>query len=87
MSEPASAFTVKIDSDDPSWAYFTVNDPNAGPGYGFADLVNGSWEVYAVGSSEVGCPPGSEVVPPQVMAYFGIICPPSSGNSGTTGNT
>lgn len=88
LSVPANEVTVQIDNDEPTWAFWTVNDPNVGGGAGFANLIGGSWEIAAgPGSADVGCAPGP-TVPPQVMTYFGQTCPPgNSGNSGNIGTT
>jgi hypothetical protein len=92
LSLPANEITVTIDNDQPSWAYWTVNNPNVGTAYGFSQLIGGTWEIVAgPGSFGVGCPGGGQgqaVIPPQVMTYFGTTCPPTgSGNSGTSGST
>lgn len=92
LSLPSNEITVTIDKDEPSWASWTVNDPNAGPAYGFSELIGGTWQVVAgPGSAGVGCPGGSAVVPPQVMTYFGTVCPSTgtggTGATGSTGNT
>lgn len=100
LSVPDSEITVQLDRDETTWAYWTVNDPNSGVAAGFAELIGGTWEIYAgPGSADVGCSPGP-TVPPQVLTYFGQSCSPAgntgasgsgatgaSGNSGTTGNS
>jgi len=77
-SEPASAFNVTFDPNNPDWAKWTVNDPNIGAAAGFYESVNGVWQVVAgPGSQYVGCPPGPGVVPSQILSDFGGSCPPS----------
>lgn len=85
LSVPANGITVHADNDEPTWAFWTVNDPNNGAAAGFANLIGGSWQIAAgPGSADVGFAPGP-TVPPQVMTYFGQTC--RTGNTGNTGNT
>lgn len=78
-SEPASAFTERIDPNDTSWAMWTVNDPTVGMAYGFAQSSGGQWQVVAgPGSDDVGCGDGEVQVPTQVIADLGASCPGGS---------
>ncbi len=76
LSEPASAFTVTLDHNNPDWSRWSVNDPSIGSGYGYAELVNGTWQIVAgPGSGEVGCPPSTDLVPAEILSDFGAPCP------------
>lgn len=76
LSEPATAFTVTADHNNPDWSRWTVNDPSIGSGYGYAELMSGAWQIAAgPGSGEVGCPPATHLVPTQILSDFGAACP------------
>lgn len=74
-------FTAAQDPSDPTWAVWNVGgapgfQSQVSSGYGFAQLVNGYWEVVAgPGSAQVGCPPPANNIPNAVLAYFGVTCP------------
>jgi len=79
LSEPSTAFTVTPDRNNPDWSKWSVNDPSVGSGYGYAELVNGTWQIVAgPGSAGVGCPPSPHLVPAQIISDFGSSCPSSS---------
>lgn len=54
------------------YAVFAVTPllPMADDGYGFAQKVNGSWQVLDLGSSDVGC----GIVPTNVLDSFKVRC-------------
>jgi hypothetical protein len=73
-TEPASAFIVKVDAKNPTWARWTINDPNIGTASGYAQADHGNWQVAAgPGSDQVGCSE-SDPVPAQVLSAFGATC-------------
>jgi hypothetical protein len=79
-TEPSSAFSVKLDSDNPAWAKWEVDDPNVGVAYGFAESSAGVWTVVAgPGTADVGCPPPETLaVPASILDYFNLSCDASS---------
>lgn len=80
---PASHYQVTnvvVSSVDPTWARFDVQATPAYRGsfqdfYGVARRSGGRWTVLVVGTAEVGCPPGSNVVPVPVRPSLSIVCP------------
>ncbi len=73
-TEPATAFSISADPSLPRWAKWTIDDPNFGTAYGFAETLAGSWQIMAgPGSHQVGCLPGAEV-PSNVLSDFGYSC-------------
>jgi hypothetical protein len=80
---PASHYQVTnvvVSSVDPTWARFDVQAAPAYRGsfqdfYGVARRSAGRWTVLVVGTAEVGCPPGSNVVPVPVRPSLSIVCP------------
>ncbi len=65
---------------DAGWARFSIvaTPPYRGSFqniYGVAHRVHGSWRVLSVGTAEVGCPPGRNVVPLRLRPGLSIVCP------------
>jgi hypothetical protein len=70
-------FTYIRDPKDPSWVWFQVNPQpkyakSVQGGYGYAHLVNGTWQLAGPASSDVGCTASANqiVVPAAVFAQF-----------------
>ena len=93
---------INVSTVDPTWARFAVGPSNTDRatfqgGYGFVHRSAGRWRVTGFGTAQVGCPlTGSTtpaavtyvVVPPAVLAAFGLPCPsPAPPRPSTTTTT
>jgi hypothetical protein len=70
----AAVVHQRISKVNGSWIIFTTIPylPVTDPAYGFAEAVNGKWEIRDFGTATVGC----GTVPPAVQSEFGFTCPP-----------
>jgi len=70
----AAVVNQRISNANKNWIIFTTIPylPVTDPAYGFAEAVNGKWEIRDFGTATVGC----INVPTAVQSEFGFTCPP-----------